>query len=161
LVSYLIVKGKKAFSDHTGHMWALCIVLVFLVFWFFNYPNVRFGWAWVLFIIVFTLIKTHDVFFKVPQNVIRILAIVLFSLTLVRGIWKSGTESSGLRANLVAPVEVRMPESFFTAKTGPFEVMFTPDMHCWGAKPPCSPFYYETLNIVPRGEVFTEGFKVE
>ncbi len=161
LVIYLMITGKKQLSGLSGHLIALGIVMVFILFWFFNYPNVRFGWAWVLFLVVFTLIKTSEALFKIPRKFIRVSAIALFSLTLARGVFKSGAESPEFQAYLLTPAEVRMPESFFTKKTGPFEVMFTPDMHCWGAQPPCSPYYYEALNIVPRGKILTEGFKVE
>jgi hypothetical protein len=161
LFIYLVFKGKTELSRQPGHLLSLGIVLIFLVFWFFNYPNVRFGWAWILFLIVFTLIKTHESIFKIPQQFIRISAIVILSLTMVRGVWKSVAETEHFAEYLIKPVEVREPETFFTKKIGAFEIMFTPDMHCWGAKPPCSPFYYEKLNIVPRGESFLEGFKVE
>lgn len=161
LTVYLIRFWKKLRSEKTEQLLTIFIVLLFLIFWFFQYPNVRFGWAWILVVIVFTMVKTHKVFFRISPSLLRILAIALFSLSLLRGIWKTVNESEHLLTQMVIPVETKVPEAVLEKTIGEYKAVFTPDMHCWGAPPPCGPIYYQGLEVVPRGEKFTEGFKIE
>lgn len=161
LIAFLIHKRKELISKQPGHLIQISIVLFFLVFWFIQYPNVRFGWSWILFAIVYAIIKTHQVYFRIPNRLLRMAALILFTLSLGRAFWKTIDESYQARALVVGPVITKQAEDLYTKQVGSYEIRLAKDMHCWGALPPCSPYYYEALEIVPRGDDFTDGFKVE
>ncbi len=161
LIAYLLNKGKELSSKNPGHVIQISIALIFLVFWFLQYPNVRFGWSWVLFVVVFAIVKTHQVYFRIPSSFLRVAVLILFTLSLGRALWKTVDESGEVLAWIISPVETKLCEDMYTKKIGPYEVKLANDMHCWGSSPPCLPYYYDELEIVPRGEDFLDGFKVK
>ncbi|MCB9322675.1 MAG: hypothetical protein H6571_02950 [Lewinellaceae bacterium] len=161
LLILLATKFKIMARENIGHIVAIVITMIFLIFWFFQYPNVRFGWAWILFAIVFTLVKTNEQLLRIPWKMIRIVTMILFSLSLFRGTWKSVKEADHVMEFLVSPHEVTQLTNYTTKQIGPYEVSMALDMHCWGQTPPCMPSYYDPLKIVPRGKDIKAGFKLE
>lgn len=164
LVAVMILFGskfRKLTTEKFGHLISLGITLVFLIFWFFQYPNVRFGWAWILFLIVFTIIKWNQYILKIPFRIMQWSCLLLFSLSLARGVTKTYAESENIPQFLIFPAEVKQLENFTIKKIGHYEAVISEDMHCWGATPPCMPNYYDELEIIPRGEEITDGFKVK
>jgi hypothetical protein len=157
----LTARGKKLIQENSGLLITLAISLIFLVFWFFQYPSVRFGWPWILFIIVFTMIKFNEQFIKLPQQFIRFSALVLLALGLLRGVSKTFSESDQLGRHLIFPEQVTELKAYTTKRIGSYEIRVSKDKHCWGIDPPCMPVYYDELQIELRGTDFKKGFKVQ
>jgi len=160
-ISLLIVLGsahrlKKIQLPATSYAFLLYAIPIILI-WFFNYPSIRFGWAWLLFLfsgagfLLGHLCKLPTKYFIFGLSFLAILSWVrLFS----------NLDYSRLSQYPIKPPVVKMVHPYTTKLTGTVTLKYSVDPHCYGIEPPCIP-YNNPLDIILRGKTIEEGFRLK
>lgn len=136
------------------------IALLYFFFWFIKYPDPRFGWSWLLFIITFLTYQFIDYFIPKFKRILAFTIIILAITSITRSTFKTIKESPTFYTYLVKPSEVKAITEYKTKAIGKINIIVSKNQYCGGATPPCMPSYYDSLNIQMRGNTIYDGFKV-
>jgi hypothetical protein len=135
-------------------------IALYLLFWFFRYPALRFGLGWMLCFFVTIMLALREMRYAwLPDRLRLPLLAGLFAL-LVAGAAKAGWQMPDWPRSLWRPQATIVPKQLEVRRMDGFTVYVAPAAACWGAPPPCAPNYYPLDNIEMRGERIQDGFRL-
>ena len=148
---------RKANSGITkSDLFYLLYSIPIIAIWFFNYPSIRFGWAWILFLICgggFLFWKLTRLSNKLLVTFIAII-VCLSWLRLIINL-----DKSNLLENTFRPIPTKTNYPYKEIVKGELVLKYSVDPYCHGLAPPCLPFN-NNLDIVQRGATLQDGFKL-
>jgi len=147
ILESVLLKVKREFW-----VFKLSLLLICL-FWFFNFPSIRFGWAFILGFIVVTMVGYTHFFRRSKQSVFYVIAFMVV-LSVGRNILKTANDLS-IESHLLLPK--RTPEllEYNTVKTN-FTYYQSETEYCYD-KLPCMPVH-NPWKVIQRTEDINDGF---
>ncbi|MEN0004221.1 MAG: hypothetical protein AAF798_08765, partial [Bacteroidota bacterium] len=140
---------------------ALLLPIPFLLIWFFRYPDVRFGWAWIFFFVNLHLLTLFQFLIRKNLRPILILVLVILIASSVRNlifpyhIFSSNVQYTTLPRLL--PIKTSTQLTLFLLNRTPIHV--SNNNSCWSTPQPCFPKDFHK-RIQMRGGHLTDGFKI-
>ncbi|GJM33495.1 MAG: membrane protein [Saprospiraceae bacterium] len=155
----LVIKTKNQMFSRNYLLGTYLIVLIFLIFWFFKFPAIRFAWPWLLTFIVMGGLFPALQLLKIPKNVLFLGLFGLMFFSFLRGSWKSILENKEIQNHLIRPVEVNKLDRYTVNKLNGIPLTIADSVYCWGIDPPCMPFYYHQELELRTGNIL-DGFRM-
>ncbi len=153
IASALLVFKKKISRPHKGLIVVLSLIVVL---WFYNYPSIRFGWAYILSLMILCFylgISPYKSIVKLSTYILIALLFISYARSGIRVIKSYNKEC------LISPMELPRPETQPTTKDG-ISIKRSSSHYCYGISPPCIPSHHNQV-IEPRGQAITDGFRTK
>ena len=136
-----------------GHRALIVCSWIFLVYWFFNIPSIRFAWAWILLVIVMNTYIFFYPFISKHASVYRYAVAILLVLSWTRLAYNTISDASTTSYNINETI------GFSEEKLDEIIVRRSYDTRCGNTIPPCLP-NNNPLTITPIGPRIQNGFKL-
>ncbi len=149
--------GLKKTQLSKSSFFFLLYAIPIIAIWFCNYPSIRFGWAWLLFLITGAGFIFWNLI-KLPTRYFILGLMLLVTLSWLRLF--SNLDYGILIQHPIKPSVVKVEHPYTEKHSGTITLKYSIDPHCYGVEPPCLP-YNNPLDIVPRGQTIEEGFRLK
>ncbi len=147
LLEIILLKAKSK-------LWYFKLVLSMIcVLWFFNFPSIRFGWAFILAFVVITAVG-YIQFFKLSKQSLLYIIAFLVALSLARNIVKTAIDINS-EAHVIYPKRTPQLSDYDTIETN-FIYYKSKTEYCYD-KLPCMPGH-NPWRIYQRTSDIHEGF---
>ncbi len=154
-----VLAHRRAVSTKV-ELYFLSGALVVLIFWFLNFPAIRFGWPWLLSFIVVNGWLFVQLILPRLSKWLTLALIILASLSWARLSYKVIKQSPQLKAHLLWPPETLVDIDCSTTIINNVEQRTAKDAYCHGISPPCKP-HNNPYKIIPMGASVEKGFRIE
>ena len=155
IIASNFVKDKFRLPKATRYY--LIYTLPILAIWFFNYPSLRFGWAWILLLLAGGGMIAWKLT-SLSSRVLIILMTLVISLSWLR--LAINLNYNNLLQYTIRPIPTKTIHPHKEVVTGHLILKYSEDPHCHGLVPPCLP-YNNPLDIEQRGGSIEDGFRLK
>ena len=157
----MIIYRPKHLLLHKQFRWLWICFTAILIFWFLNFPAIRFGWPWILSYGSITIyyflhwLKAHW-----PSYIYKLLFLLVLASWIRLSLNSVLHNIPHIQSKLILH-EVHVNQSRYTTKTvGAVEFNIAQDNYCNGISLPCMPANNPYL-VIPAGNSITDGFRID
>ncbi len=131
-----------------------------LLLWFFNFPALRFGWAWLLLMSIVPLYYLTEKIILIRLRWIAITLLIPTSLSWTRLTIKQVQTIPQKIEQAIFPTTNLSPTNTTYTRSGQYDLRVAKDDYCRAVTPPCQP-QKNPYKIVLRGRELKDGFRVD